>query len=914
MISLFLAGVMAAAAEPSVQIASFTDCLRGDQVGTLSFGEKPLVRGTVGNGFNVSGSATCANLRLNPAEGTIGMWVQPKWSGNDGQKRLLWQADEVGGHSVTLEKSELGMLRAVVKTPNGTTAARASISNWKPGEWHHVVFGWTSNQGRNVGVALWIDKKAVDGPVAPYGVFDVASMPSKLTLGGDCTYDELIVRPNLRADSEFGMVGTVYRDYFRSAPYRALKITAGATQVPTDARAVVGFEKQLGLEAMNQGKWERLIENVVRYSQWAYFDGRPFSTWSSSDKSVATVDSKGRVKALKPGKCTIVASYQDLKATYNLEVISPKQPDLGVIAIDLSPKLRSDAVKCHYATGDQITARLRFGNFGLETLPAGASIQFSFAPEVKDDYRFGPDDKKTPIYKGVLGKALKPGEVAVVEVKFAYPAKKAWMVLELDPQNAVAEVCEANNSIAELTDARPIQLGYRPKDLVDGYTKPQMNHVGSFSYYDWARAEKLRMDEMVHEAVYPSTSPNGIEDSYRVDQFTALVGGNWDDEPYNKENVLFDGGFPINEPVDLMAIDCAIIHEFGHCVLSQPDLYGYPVKPQNVLLTDENGSPYAGSPLLPLVNGRNLPASPGVNIASYVGYPWLMDGCQLILDPAQAGHVQFFKGYRQDRFWGTQGRLIPTRANWLMLKDTNDKPLVNAAVYVYHVTQAPVQDSGAKFFADRPKFLGNSDSEGRFAFPGETDADWDDPLTDIVDGTVPVWNPFGTAKKETAFTPNVWEVEGLLLIKVVSNGKTEFQFMDLTQFNYAYLAGDKVMGQYVMQTGLTSSRNPVELVRKPVPEAIRKVNKAPVAVAPTEMTVKCSEEFVIDGSKSYDPEGQPLLFRWDIAGQWLSTALSEGPTLKQVAPKEPGTKEYKFWVIDGVRSSEAAIVKVTFVK
>ena len=82
-----------------------------------------------------------------------------------------------------------------------------------------------------------------------------------------------------------------------------------------------------------------------------------------------------------------------------------------------------------------------------------------------------------------------------------------------------------------------------------------------------------------------------------------------------------------------------------------------------------------------------------------------------------AGHVMYYRGYRGDRFWGSQGHLMPTRANWLHITDAYDHPLKGAAVYVYHVSQAPVQDSGAKYFADRPKFVGQTDDEGRFVFP-----------------------------------------------------------------------------------------------------------------------------------------------------------------------------------------------------
>jgi len=409
-----------------------------------------------------------------------------------------------------------------------------------------------------------------------------------------------------------------------------------------------------------------------------------------------------------------------------------------------------------------------------------------------------------------------------------------------------------------------------------------------------------------------------VEEAYRIDAFTAYEheGRDWDNEPYRKQEIYFDGGFPVNEPVELMAIDCAIIHEFGHTMLSQPDLYGYPVSADNVFVTDDDGKPVAGTPELPVVLGRDmLPASPGVNVPCYVGYPSLMDGCQLWLEPSQAGHIMFFKGYRQDRFWGTQGRLIPVRANWLVITDAHDNPLKGAAVYVYHVTQAPVQDSGAKYFADRPKFVGHTDNEGRFAFPSETDPQWDDPETDEVDGSKPVWNPFGTVVKETAFTPNVWEVQGLLLIRIVSGKHSEYRFMDLTQFNTEYLSGNRVCGVYPMRTSLPPCDGPTPIVRKPIPEAIRKVNKAPVAVvAQQELTVRCGEEFTIDGSGSYDPEGQPLIYRWNVAEGWLMGTLSQGPKLTLKAPDKPGEREYKLWVLDGLRCSEPVRVKVKVVK
>ena len=225
-----------------------------------------------------------------------------------------------------------------------------------------------------------------------------------------------------------------------------------------------------------------------------------------------------------------------IRVGYSLDVVSPDKPDLGLICLELHPRYRNDAVKDRPAAGEDVTARLRLGNFGLATLAAGAEVRLDLAPiSAGDSYRFDPTPSPGADVLCDGGSGLDPGDETAVEFKFSYPAKPMWMRVRLDPNERIDEFCEANNESIERTDARPIQLGYDPKVLKSCLAEKRINHVGSLSYYDWLRAQKLRMDVMLREAVWPTTGPYGVEEAYRVDAVTALNDGPWDDQPYNQQ-------------------------------------------------------------------------------------------------------------------------------------------------------------------------------------------------------------------------------------------------------------------------------------------------------------------------------------------------------------------------------------------
>jgi len=369
--------------------------------------------------------------------------------------------------------------------------------------------------------------------------------------------------------------------------------------------------------------------------------------------------------------------------------------------------------------------------------------------------------------------------------------------------------------------------------------------------------------------------------------------------------------------VDPLAMDSMAMHEMGHTCLALPDLYCYPVGYQNVFLKDENGEYYAGGPVFPRIARELLALPSAIDVPCGVGYKPLMDSCHFWIHPCHAGLVESFKGYRGPHFWEVHGRQIPWRENFLKLYDFNDQPLTGAAVYVYHVSHTTMNSFASKYFADRPKYMGNTDKDGRFLIPGTTDKDWDSPYTDRVDGECEMWSPFGTPtdsgerQRDTAGTPSVYYVEGLLLVKIVSDGKTELHWLPMTEFNEEFYRGHIYRGTYDIYTSLTSSGTTL-LDRPAIPKAIRTTNLKPVAVPDkTNITVACGEKITLDASKSYDPEGQPLIYWWKLKDSYYNVEFAQGVTNTFTASSKPEVKEYYLCVLDGIRASDPVTVTVT---
>jgi hypothetical protein len=927
--------------------------------------------GTYKNGVSLTESVGFASDMLNQKHGMISFWIKPNWNGNDNTKHIFLKVGDPTSNGILIEKSSQNTLRFVMAggNPVKVASSRVDVSNWQAERWYHIACTWVTVNNKPLGLGLWIDHVCVDSVIYGGTAFmNPNNMADKNIYIGDTSshavMDELIIRNDVIGTYGPDQISMVYRDYFRTAPYTQIKIDPDPNCLPSDPRVVLNAQKQFGLKALRQeGDWERITNFDVRYHQWSDFDAKPFISWSVHKTNIATVDNtidsfrRGLVTGKAVGTTMLGASFRGMTATYSLNVIPWNQPDLDLMYVERYPKYSWDGTrkwpyegsfltpepgngKKRPDEGETVTSVAHYGNYGFQPSPT-SKIRFELVSD--DNENFVLDDTDTVKYSTEEDvESLDPNTTATKTFTWTWPSKSqgehpVFVRVTLDSDNTVNEICEANNQRCELNIAQAYLWRYDAQLYENDYKTKQINHIGSFSTFDWTNAQVDRLSQLLREAVLPTTSPIGIKDAIRVDYYFAQTTPSWDNEPYKYYYDSFcDDWFAGREPEfsTLLDFDPAMDHELVHG-LETPDLYGHPHNIYNVFLKDQNGQPYAGTQLYPTINEGGTGMLPGIPIFDQTdmlgfGYDTMMCSCHWWLDRYIAGMIHRTAGKRDKKDRGCDAVTGCPTTNKLLVLDINDQPLKNAALYAYQLTE-PIFDqddlSGSKYVPDRPKFMGNVDADGYWIFPNVTDPTWDDLETDTVEGSMSIRNPFHVVNRE--FEPPWYCFGGYFILKIVgANNQVEFRTISQIELWDAYMSGDTNTAVYTIKTNLTPSESPVEIVKPIIPDAIKTTNQKPVAVITSDLPVinewdddgtsvraiyvKPGQSFTLDGSTSYDPEGQPLIYRWVGFGEnyAIYPPFSTSATRRYTAPMEVNDYRYQFYVLDGLRFSKPIRIKV----
>lgn len=175
-----------------------------------------------------------------------------------------------------------------------------------------------------------------------------------------------------------------------------------------------------------------------------------------------------------------------------------------------------------------------------------------------------------------------------------------------------------------------------------------------------------------------------------------------------------------------------------------------------------------------------------VNGLPFAAPAGLMNRGENFINPHSAGALESWSGHRS----GYSGQYlydIPAQ-NTIYLEDVCGNPLRDISIKGYQkVNLLP----GKEEMPDLVKFSGTSDSIGRFRLPNVLVDTTNFPETETGNTLRP--NPFG-------YISNYGE-NGLFMLELWDTEKKEYHFLDITDFNLAYWAGNTAEATYPITTG-----------------------------------------------------------------------------------------------------------------
>lgn len=338
-----------------------------------------------------------------------------------------------------------------------------------------------------------------------------------------------------------------------------------------------------------------------------------------------------------------------------------------------------------------------------------------------------------------------------------------------DPENAIPETFESNNSLEDPTSAMSFRFYFTPA-MYAAYNIP-VDPQWPASAEDWIQKQMATMNWDFANSTYP-VAPEGATVRVRIDLIgvsDTLPPGDGHDGGWFIDGDYRHGASAWYDPVT--DIDWALIHEMSHQV-SIIDLYQIGAEAPNVLVTDRLGNP--------------------LNVGFAWARPDLMGGGDIwphtdwhLYSSHVAGGASTYKGYRNG-YYGSYLFDIPIE-NYFLVLDSQGDPAPGVEVSLYQRNGEP-DWVGARAFDGPPDINGTTDANGLFLLTNRPA----NGGTVTANGHVLHDNPFGVI--------DIIGSQNLFLVQLRQGTHEEYRWLDITEVNLAYWMGDTLSHTFTIQS------------------------------------------------------------------------------------------------------------------
>lgn len=327
-----------------------------------------------------------------------------------------------------------------------------------------------------------------------------------------------------------------------------------------------------------------------------------------------------------------------------------------------------------------------------------------------------------------------------------------------DPDDAISETYETNNSLEDRTNALSFHIGIT-SDMVAAYDIP-WDPSFSYSAEDWLQRQIAAMNWALASSIY-DTSPAGATERVRINQIEVAA-----TSPINRG--ASDGGWFVDADYRTYSagydratdIDWSLVHELSHQV-GLIDLYQLNISATSVQVVDEEGFPANFSfswPRADLMGGGDI--APHSDHHLYSSH--------------SVGGISSTKGYRRG-YYGEYQFDIPG-FNYLRILDSQGNPADGVAVALYQRT-GPTNAMGELELDNAPEITGITEADGRLLLSNRSAGGGITTHT----GHILRDNPFGIV--------DVVGGRNRFLTKLSKEDHEEFVWLDITIFNLAHWQG-----------------------------------------------------------------------------------------------------------------------------